>query len=289
MAVGSIDRRVISIIIPAFNAASTIEAQLEALSRQHHTVDCEIVVADNGSTDDTRARVARWSERLPLRVADASARPGPAAARNLGVEASTGDLLLFVDADDVVLPGWLAAWAEHDGSIDAGGGPVVFFSGDDPPDDPRGVASGLPVHMGYLPYALGANLGVRRACFETVGGFPEERDTAEDVVLSWRLQRAGVSLRYVPSAVVAKRRAPTSRDTVRQYYRYGRSDPYLYREFRTAGLAHAPVGATLKSYLGIVARLPLLFDDAQRSRWSAQAGRRAGRLAGSVRAHTFYP
>ncbi|HEX3453761.1 MAG TPA: glycosyltransferase family A protein [Gaiellaceae bacterium] len=278
----------ISVVIPAFDAASTIDAQLAALVDQRADIDCEIVVADNGSTDDTAARVARWAARAPVRLVDASSRRGPAAARNLGAEAAAGDFLLFVDADDVVLAGWLAAWGERHDSLDAGGGPIVFFTGD-PPHGDVAVAPALPVHMGYLPYAPGTNFGVRRSRFESLGGFPEERDTAEDVVLSWRLQHAGVALEYVSGAVVAARRPPELTRRFRQYYRYGRSDPYLYREFRSAGLEPAPVGPTLKSYAGIVARLPLLFHVEQRMRWTAQAGRHAGRLAGSVRARAFYP
>jgi GT2 family glycosyltransferase len=107
--------------------------------------------------------------------------------------------------------------------------------------------------------------------------------------LSWRLQLQGVELVFVRGAIVAKRDRATTRGTLAQYYAYGRVDPYLYRRFRSAGVARPTLGATLRSYAGLVARLPLLGQRAQRRKWAHQAGRRAGRLVGSLRARTFYP
>jgi glycosyltransferase involved in cell wall biosynthesis len=279
----------LSIVIPAYNAASTLGAQLASLEPQARDTDCEIIVADNGSADGTVATARRWSEHMPLRVVDASARRGPAAARNIGVAAAGGDVLLFVDADDIVLPGWLAAWVEVAPRLDAGGGPVVFFSGDHPHDSVRdGGPMELPTHMRFLPYALGANMAVRREVLDACGGFPEERRTAEDVALSWKAQLAGHELLFVRGALVAKRRAPSTRDTIRQYYRYGLSDPALYRQFRSAGVPAPAVGSALKSYGGLLARLPRLGDETQRQRWAAQLGRRTGRIVGSFRARAVY-
>ena len=68
--------------------------------------DWEVVVADNGSDDGTRACVQRWSERHPrIHLVDASARRGAAAARNIGVRSARGRLLAFCDADDVEAAG----------------------------------------------------------------------------------------------------------------------------------------------------------------------------------------
>ena len=67
----------VTVVIPAFNVAPTIEDQLAALAEQRFDGSWEVVVADNGSTDETRAVAARWAEKLPsLRVVDASQRRG---------------------------------------------------------------------------------------------------------------------------------------------------------------------------------------------------------------------
>ncbi|MEB3178485.1 MAG: glycosyltransferase, partial [Nostocaceae cyanobacterium] len=75
----------LSVILPCLNAANSIGAQIEALATQEYTDLWEIIVADNGSTDDTVAIVQEYQKRLDnLRIIDASARPGVAYARNVG-------------------------------------------------------------------------------------------------------------------------------------------------------------------------------------------------------------
>ena len=277
----------LSVVIPARNAASTIATQLAALAAQRVPAGVELIVADNGSTDRTVAVAEAWADALPLRVVDASARRGAAAARNIGAAASAGSLLVFVDADDVVMPGWLDAWATVEPGPAIAGGPVVFFSGE-PPTEVRTVPTWLTVHMGFLPYALGANLGVWRTAFERLGGFDESWAVAEDIELSWRLQLAGEQIGFVPDAVVAKRDAPTLSTALRQHYRYGAADPRLYHAFRDRGVAPPNARATARSYAGVVARLPLLGRADQRRKWSHQAGRRAGRVVGSIRSGIAY-
>src|SRR5262245_7222449 len=283
--------RVISIIIPAYNEEQRLGAQLGAIAAQGGNLDdYEVIVADNGSTDRT-AQVAReWAARGNVRVHDASVRRGQAAARNEAAKVATGDLLVFVDADDVVMPGWLAAWSALDAEVEFASGPVIFFGADDPP--PRSTARApkrLPTQIGFLSYALGANLAVRRAVFDRMGGFDEGYPPSEDVELSWRIQLDGVPLTFVPDAVVAKREAPTMKTTLRQYFRYGERDPFLYRDYRARGVPRPAAWPTTKSYLGLLARIPLLWRAQTRKAWTQQLGRRAGRIVGSIRARCLFP
>ena len=107
------DPPLISVVVPVRNGMPWLEHQLRALSAQEVPVGWEVMVADNGSEDGTRACVERWSERDPrIHLVDASSRRGAAAARNIGVQSARGSLLAFCDADDVVRPGWIASmWA----------------------------------------------------------------------------------------------------------------------------------------------------------------------------------
>ena len=280
----------ISIIIPAYNEAGRIATQLAALSEQTGGGDCEVVVADNGSTDATVQVASEWADRMPVRVVDASARRGVAAVRNTAVAQARGDLLVFVDADDVVFPGFVDAWRGLAGDVGFATGPVIHFDADAPPPPtaehaPRRLAT----QLGFLPYAVGANFAVRRAWFERSGGFLEDYPLSEDVEMSWRLQLMGAELVFVPGAVVAKRRAPSLAATLRQYYRYGFGDPFLYRDYRAHGAPPPAFGPTIRSYLGLVARIPLLWRAESRRAWAHQLARRAGRLVGSVRAGVCYP
>jgi glycosyltransferase involved in cell wall biosynthesis len=94
----------LSVIIPCLNGAATIATQLAALARQQWDQPWEIVVADNGSTDESVGIVERYRGRLQnLRVADASARRGR--ALNVGAKEATGDALVFCDVDDEVAAG----------------------------------------------------------------------------------------------------------------------------------------------------------------------------------------
>ncbi len=280
----------LSVVIPAYNAEDTIGEQLSSLAAQHvrDDIDFEVVVADNGSRDRTLDVVAGFDDRLPLRVIDAAARRGPAAARNIGAAASVGDLLVFTDADDVTLDGWLGAWSTLDPGVVFATGPIVpFRDGEQTTTTRDDAADSPPVHLGFLPYAPGTNLAVRRSHFERLGGFPETWVTAEDVALSWRLQLAGARLEWVDDAAVAARRRGSSRALVRRYYAYGLADPELYVEFHDAGVERPTPRSVLWSYLGLVGRLPLLWQAEPRRRWCTQLGRRAGRIVGSARARTL--
>ena len=96
----------LSIIIPCRNAARTIEETLQALADQKWPAAWEVIVADNGSTDNLARVVAKYTLRIPhLRLVDASARRGASYARNIGVNAATGEYILFCDADDVPAAG----------------------------------------------------------------------------------------------------------------------------------------------------------------------------------------
>jgi glycosyltransferase involved in cell wall biosynthesis len=109
----------LSVIIPCLNAAKTIGVQLDALCQQEWDEPWEVIVADNGSSDETLAVIKEKSGGLPsVQVVDASDRRGSAHARNVGALLASGKSLVFCDADDEVGPGWLAAigsaLSEHD-------------------------------------------------------------------------------------------------------------------------------------------------------------------------------
>lgn len=98
----------VSVIMPAYNCAGFIEEALASIFSQGID-DIEVVVVDDGSTDNTAEIAAAYDPRVHLLR---NAHCGPASARNLAVAHSTADLLAFLDADDVWLPGKLAAQME---------------------------------------------------------------------------------------------------------------------------------------------------------------------------------
>jgi glycosyltransferase involved in cell wall biosynthesis len=102
----------ISIIIPVFNADETLPETLESIKQDlalAKDYDLEVIAVDDGSTDRTLEILNEWKSRLPLQIIELPHSGGPAKPRNHGIEVSTGDYVFFLDADDVLLSGGLAA------------------------------------------------------------------------------------------------------------------------------------------------------------------------------------
>ncbi len=182
-----------TIVVPAYNASATIQKCLEGLHAAAGP-GTEILVVDDGSTDDTAAR----AEAAGVRVLRLGGNHGPGAARNRGARLAHGGVLLFVDSDVVVAPDALgyAARALADAGVAA-----VFGSYDARPEAPGLVSQfrNLLHHWVHQTssreaFSFWAGLGaIRRSVFDAVGGFDERGPAAvlEDVELGHRVRAAG--------------------------------------------------------------------------------------------------
>src|SRR4051812_4115270 len=98
----------ISVIMPAYNAAGFISRAIDSALEQEG-VALEVVVADDASRDDTLAVIRAWGERDGrVRCVGLDVNGGPARARNAAIEAARGEWIAVLDADDAILPGRLA-------------------------------------------------------------------------------------------------------------------------------------------------------------------------------------
>ena len=276
-------------VIPAYNQATELAAQLErVLSQDTGGRSVEVLVADNGSTDETREVVEAMSRHNPnLSRVDASARRGPAAARNIGATRATGDVLLFCDADDEVAAGWLAACVSALDDADAAVGSFDF-------ERLNGVINGAvssysTEHFNFLPAGLGANLAVRREAFLALAGFNEAMQAGEDIDFCWRLQLSGRRLVAAPGAIVAKRERSDHGSRRRQQLTYGRHDAMLYRRFRESGMPRNN-RLTVKTWVWLLLNAPWAAVSARRRiMWTRAWYLRVGRLVGSVEHRVFFP
>ena len=163
----------ISVVTPAFNASSTILSNIRSVLDQSHD-DWEHVIVDDGSMDDT-ARLASSIDDARVRVLR-GAHGGVCAARNRGVAEANGEVVTFLDADDVADRDWLATFADaFDRRPDLGlvccGARVVadgVAERGDAPCERRGPAawSPLPVPVGHVraaPLAAAPSWALRRA------------------------------------------------------------------------------------------------------------------------------
>jgi GT2 family glycosyltransferase len=279
---------VISVIVPVLNGGHDLVEQLEALAAQRSSEPWEVIIADNGSTDGSLQVAQEWSlKQENFRAVDASAVAGPAAARNAGVVASAGEYLAFCDADDVVSAGWIEACVQALHHADLAAGRFDFLSLNDfhpPPPQSAGIRP-----LGFLPAGLGANLAVRRAAFDQVGGFDERLvPLGDDTDLCWRLQLQGFHFADMPDAMVAKRARTTFLEVFRQCLGFGRTGPLLYQRYRAEGLRPDIRGA-LKAWAWLVVSAPLIFQPTRRFEWARGTGIRLGRLQASWRLRVFFP
>lgn len=187
----------VSVIIPAYNSAKTLAACLSAVFAQREPVT-EVIVVDDASTDETR-EIAR---RFPCQLLETSINRGPAAARNRGVAASRGEILLFVDSDCAPLPDALGAalsiFERNPDVVCVHGTYAVQPLYDDGPVEEYRLLHGhywRRRHVGRVRTTLFALGAIRRSAFTEVGGFDENLRASEDVELGDRLdERHGVVL-----------------------------------------------------------------------------------------------
>lgn len=282
----------ISVVIPVLNGAATIGEQLQALSEQRFDGEWEVVVSDNGSTDETVALARSFEARIPnIRIVDASRRRGPAAARNCGAREAAGDILAFCDADDIVAPGWLPAMARATANHDFVAGAFDFhsLSPSEPPGERPPLWAPTVGTFHWLKYGLGANMAVSRNAFRHVGGFTEELHAGEDLDLSWRLQMAGYPLHYEPEAVVHKRHRTTNLNRFRQHFDYGRHDVALFKRLHPLGMPRRPLHVQVRLLGWLILNVwRLLAGRRGRTTWLVGAGTALGRLVGSLRHRTLY-
>jgi glycosyltransferase involved in cell wall biosynthesis len=283
---------VLSVVIPCRDDAGRLADQLDALAGQRAGEPFEVIVVDDGSTDGTADVARAYTDRLRLRVISLDGGPCVGRARNAGAAAAEGSRLVFLDADDVAAPGYLAAMgAALDrhlfvaARLDAGrlNPPWLRRS------RPVPQATGLNHDLGFLPYALGGSIGVVRSAFEAAGGFPTRRQYGDDVELCWTLQLAGVQLHWVPDAVLHYRFRVTARAAFDQGRRYGRSNASFYRQFRRQGMRRSPWAGRAVHWLGFGPRLLLWWRPGPRLALAHDAGVSVGRLLGSIEQRVVYP
>lgn len=209
------DRVPVSVLMPCFNAAHTLDLAVESILEQSFT-ELELVAVDDGSTDDTGAKLRDWAGQ------DARVRPlklehgGIIQALNAGLAACRGSLIARMDADDRSYPERIAKqvdYLDQHPTVDVVGCLVEGFPGD-------AVAEGFQIYMQWLnnlqtPEAIARELYIesplahpsvlmRRAALQLVGGY-QEHGWPEDYDLWLRMHAAGIRCAKVPQVLLGWR------------------------------------------------------------------------------------
>jgi Glycosyl transferase family 2 len=189
----------VSVIVPAYNSARTIERCVGALAGQQTSQRFEVLVVHSG-TDETCALAVRT---LPgIRALQLPERAIPPRARNIGVRHARGEILAFIDSDIYVHPMWIEQVVK---AMETGYDLVCGSIENANPHSTVSRAEQLLMFNEFMPdqpehpswFALSGNTALRRAAYERFGPFVEVR-AAEDVVFSRRLLAAGGRILFFP-------------------------------------------------------------------------------------------
>lgn len=217
---------VCSVIIPARNAVDTIGEQLEAVLAQQCPGQFEVVVADNGSIDETAGVVAAIASRDPrVRLVDASDAAGEPGARNAAVAACRAPVVASCDADDVVRPGWLAA---IEAAFDAGA-QAAHVTREYWTLNPGFRAAGFPETQ-VNDWLAGGAFAVSRDLFLGLGGFDASMPLCADTEFGFRLyERTGRQPIRLAEAIVSVRLPADAVHMFQRVRRQARTWPELRR------------------------------------------------------------
>ena len=214
----------VSVLIPCYNRAAHIGKVIEAVQVQTHPAD-EIIVVDDASTDESREVVGE----LPVRLICHETNHGPAVARNTALQAASGDILLYIDADayaeDNLIAVLLAAYRGAETSTGGIGGRGIECHLESLYDRWRNYHAHQdfgPRARQNVPYLYGLCASFKRDALAEVGGFDPffPVNAGEDLDLGYRLKRAGYRLGYTPDAVVYHQHSDTHQSLKRVQYRW---------------------------------------------------------------------
>jgi O-antigen biosynthesis protein len=219
----------VSVVVCTYNGGRTLDQCLRSL-REVDYPNYEVVVVDDGSTDDTGEILSRFPEVKAIRQPN----KGLSVARNVGLAAATGDVIAYTDSDCFADPDWLTHLVyqlERSGAA-AVGGPNLT------PDDGWlaacvAASPGQPTHVlesdQVAEHIPGCNMAFRREALLAVNGFdPVYRKAGDDVDLCWRLQQAGMWITFAPGAFVWHHRRQGPRAYLKQQVGYGEAEALLY-------------------------------------------------------------
>ncbi len=219
----------VSVVVCSYNGAATLRGCLEALQKVDYP-DFEVILVDDGSKDSTQSIVAEF----PLVKNILQPNRGLSVARNVGMQAASGEIIAYTDSDCMPDSDWLyflVSTLLHS-SYAAVGGPNLNPPAQGPIPAAVAACPGAPTHVllsdTEAEHIPGCNMAYWKSVLEEIGGFdPEFRTAGDDVDLCWRLMQAGHRVGFSPSALVWHHRRFTMQAYFRQQKGYGEAEAML--------------------------------------------------------------
>lgn len=219
----------VSVIVCSYNGASTVEACLRSMERIRYP-DFEVIFVDDGSTDQTQQILQKFPNVKNIRQRNM----GLSHARNVGMNAASGEVVVYTDSDCEADEDWLyyialaLARSRHVGV----GGPNLIPDEGSWIADCVGLSPGGPTHVMIddrtAEHVPGCNMAFYTWVAREVNGFdPQFRRAGDDVDFIWRLQHMGYTIGFAPAAQVWHYRRNTVTAYMRQQRGYGEAEALL--------------------------------------------------------------
>lgn len=254
----------VSIVIPAYNEADTIERCLLSCIKQT-SKPFEIIVVNNLSTDETVSVVRRikrqYGEQVPIRLLQQSQAQGITPTRNYGFAHAKGDVIGRIDADSILTPKWVTAVRRtfKDKSVDAATGPVLYH---DMPAQRVGfkadeqIRSGLDKLARGHKFLFGSNMAVRKSSWEQIVDelcVDDDDRMHEDIDIALHMYLRGMNIKY-DSYMIGGMSARRLDDSPRAFYNYVMRFERTYKNHHIkSATARIPIFIYLSTYFPLKA------------------------------------
>ena len=220
----------ISIIVPAYNRADEIDEFISSFEKQSKK-NFEVIVVDDGSTDNTKVLVENHKKNLDLKYLFQQNK-GPGVARNSGMEKAKGDIFVFIDSDCTVPENYIKNLTRHleNEDFDAFGGPDTSHKDFSP--FLKAVNYSMTSFIGtggtrgskgkqlakYYPRSF--NMGIKKKVYEKIGGMNALRH-GQDMEFSNRIYTAGFKILYFDDVKVFHKRRTNLKKFFKQIFNWG--------------------------------------------------------------------
>jgi glycosyltransferase involved in cell wall biosynthesis len=295
----------VSVIIPALNEGENLARNLPLVRHQLEPTD-ELIVIDNGSTDDT----APISLKLGARVEQEFVR-GRSRARNAGIKVATGDILVFLDADCRPVPNWLTCMLRSfdDPNVGCVAGEIrlIYDSSELGAylNSKRHLSQAVNFNHPFLPYGGSGNVAFRKKVLDVIGGFDEELYSGHDADICWRMQlETPYRIALAQDACVDHLQSLTLPALLRQKRRHAYGSVLLFKKYRrnrqseqrSAKLVYWEYCSILRralkfvvQYLASFTGAPPPVNNEQKFQLLLEIGDKLGRIEGSIGLRVWYP
>ncbi len=234
-----------SVVICSYNGASTVESCLRSMEKIRYPGEYEVVFVDDGSTDNTQEILKQFPWVRNIRQKNM----GLSYARNVGMEAAKGEIVVYTDSDCEADEDWLyyLALALKRGGYVGMGGPNLIPDEGSWVADCVGLSPGGPTHVMIddreAEHVPGCNMAFYKWALQQINGFdPQFRKAGDDVDVIWRLQGLGYPIGFAPAAQVWHYRRNTVKAYLKQQRGYGEAEAMLKFKhpdhFNTLGASH---------------------------------------------------